>query len=133
MSLTPSTLAAVAVGGAAGSVLRLVVATTAGQWLGHGFPFGTLIVNAVGCFVMGVLAQLAATVWHPSDALRGLLFVGLLGGFTTFSSFTLDIGGLVARNELGAAAIYLFGSLALTIGGFFVGLVAVRSFFPVSL
>ncbi|KAA1054503.1 fluoride efflux transporter CrcB [Azospirillum argentinense] len=127
MIASPSTLAAVAVGGAVGSMARYLLMTAVGQWLGTQFPFGTLIVNAVGCFTMGVLAELAALVWSPSPELRALLMVGVLGGFTTFSSFTLDVGLLVERNALPAAAGYILASMVLTIAGFFAGLAVVRS------
>ncbi|AWK90011.1 fluoride efflux transporter CrcB [Azospirillum thermophilum] len=130
---SPAMLAAVAAGGAAGSVARYLLMTAVGQWLGTQFPYGTLAVNALGCFAMGVLAELAALVWSPSPELRALLMVGVLGGFTTFSSFTLDVGALVGRNELAAAAGYVLASLVLTVVGFFAGLAVVRSFVPVSL
>lgn len=120
-------------GGAAGSVARYLVILAVGQWLGTRFPFGTLIVNAAGCFTMGVLAELAALVWSPSPELRALVMVGVLGGFTTFSSFALDIGVLVERNAVGAALLYGTASVALAILGFFAGLWAVRSLVPVSL
>lgn len=132
MLASPVSLLAVAVGGAAGSVARYLLILLAARWLGTGFPFGTLIVNAAGCFAMGVLSELAALVWSPSPELRALVLVGVLGGFTTFSSFTLDIGVLVGRDELAAAAGYLVASMALTILGFFAGLWAVRSLVPVS-
>ncbi|WP_246200964.1 CrcB family protein [Azospirillum brasilense] len=79
MIASPSTLAAVAVGGAVGSMARYLLMTAVGHWLGTQFPYGTLIVNAVGCFTMGALAELAALVWSPSPELRALLMVGVLG------------------------------------------------------
>ncbi|WP_188261332.1 fluoride efflux transporter CrcB [Azospirillum tabaci] len=127
MIASPSTLAAVAVGGAVGSMARYLLMTAVGQWLGTQFPYGTLVVNAVGCFTMGVLAELAALAWSPSPELRALLMVGVLGGFTTFSSFTLDVGLLVERNALPAAAGYILASMVLTIAGFFAGLAVARS------
>lgn len=133
MLASPVTLAAVAVGGAVGSVARYLLMSAVGQWLGAQFPYGTLTVNALGCFTMGVLAELAALVWSPSPELRALLMVGVLGGFTTFSSFTLDVGVLVGRNELLAAAGYVLASVVLTIAGFFAGLAVVRSLVPVPL
>ena len=133
MLASPVSLLAVAVGGAAGSVARYLLIMLVGQWLGTLFPFGTLIVNTVGCFAMGVLSELAALVWSPSVELRALIMVGVLGGFTTFSSFTLDVGVLVGRDELAAAMGYLLASVVLTILGFFAGLWAVRSLVSVSL
>ncbi|SMH52179.1 fluoride efflux transporter CrcB [Azospirillum agricola] len=133
MLASPVSLLAVAVGGAAGSVARYLLILLVGQWVGTRFPYGTLIVNASGCFAMGVLSELAALVWSPSPELRALVLVGVLGGFTTFSSFTLDIGVLVGRNEMAAAMGYLLASVVLTILGFFAGLWVVRSLVPVSL
>ena len=80
---------AVAAGGALGSVLRYLTAKLAADWLGPGFPYGTLAVNVIGCFLAGGLyvvleRSLAAPEW------RGLLMVGVLGGFTTFSAFSVD-------------------------------------------
>ena len=127
MIASPSTLAAVALGGAVGSAAGYLLMTAVGHWFGTQFPYGTLVVNAVGCFTMGVLAELAALVWSPSPELRALVMVGVLGGFTTFSSFTLDVGVLVERNALPAAAGYILASMVLTIAGFFAGLAVVRS------
>ncbi|MBP2310962.1 fluoride efflux transporter CrcB [Azospirillum soli] len=132
MIASPASLVAVAIGGAVGSVARYLVMTAAGHWLGTQFPYGTLIVNALGCFTMGALAELAALVWSPSPELRALVMVGVLGGFTTFSSFTLDVGVLVSRDDLLSAAGYVLASMVLTIVGFFAGLAAVRSLVSVS-
>lgn len=133
MLASPVSLFAVAVGGAAGSVARHLLILAVGQWIGARFPFGTVIVNVLGCFAMGVLSELAALTWAPSTEMRALILVGVLGGFTTFSSFTLDLGGLVGRDELAAALAYLLASVVLTILGFFAGLWAVRSLVSVSL
>nr|WP_211113377.1 fluoride efflux transporter CrcB [Azospirillum endophyticum] len=130
---SPLSLFAVAVGGAAGSVARYVMLLAIAQWIGTRFPVGTIIVNVIGCTVMGVLSELAALTWSPSPELRALLLVGVLGGFTTFSSFTLDIGVLVARDELAAAAGYFLASTLFSVVGFFAGLWAVRSLVSVSL
>ncbi|MBK1837756.1 fluoride efflux transporter CrcB [Azospirillum sp. YIM B02556] len=133
MLASPLSLFAVAVGGAAGSVARYVMLLAIAQWIGTRFPVGTIIVNVIGCTVMGVLSELAALTWSPSPELRALLLVGVLGGFTTFSSFTLDIGVLVARDELAAAAGYFLASTLFSVVGFFAGLWAVRSLVSVSL
>ncbi|CAO3407323.1 fluoride efflux transporter CrcB [Azospirillum largimobile] len=133
MLASPMSLLAVAVGGAAGSVARYLMLLAVMQWAGTRFPVGTIIVNVIGCTVMGVLSELAALAWSPSPELRALLLVGVLGGFTTFSSFTLDIGVLVARDEFAAAAGYFLASTLFSVVGFFAGLWAVRSLVPVSL
>ena len=122
-----STIIAVAAGGAVGSVGRYLAMAAVGHWLGTGFPYATLTVNVAGCFVMGVLAELAALAWSPSPELRALVMVGLLGGFTTFSSFALDVGVLAGRNAYVEAGMYMLASLVLTVAGFFSGLALVRA------
>ena len=133
MLASPLSLLAVAIGGAAGSVARYLMLLAIMQWAGSRFPVGTIVVNVIGCTVMGVLSELAALIWSPSPELRALLLVGVLGGFTTFSSFTLDIGVLVARDEFTAAAGYFLASTLFSVVGFFAGLWAVRSLVSVSL
>lgn len=133
MLASPLSLLAVAAGGAAGSVARYLMLMTIAQWAGIRFPVGTIVVNVLGCTAMGVLSELAALTWSPSPELRAFLLVGVLGGFTTFSSFTLDIGVLVARDEIVAAAGYFLASTLFSVLGFFAGLWAVRSLVSVSL
>ncbi|ALG70917.1 protein CrcB [Azospirillum thiophilum] len=133
MLASPLSLFAVAAGGAAGSVARYLMLMTVAQWVGIRFPGGTIVVNVLGCTAMGVLSELAALTWSPSPELRAFLLVGVLGGFTTFSSFTLDIGVLVARDEIVAAAGYFLASTLFSVLGFFAGLWAVRSLVSVPL
>lgn len=117
---------AVAVGGAAGSVGRYIAMSAVGHWLGSGFPWGTLLVNATGSFLMGVLVELSALAWSPSPEVRALLTIGVLGGFTTFSTFSLDVGYLVERHQAALAAAYAVASVVLSVGGLFLGLAAMR-------
>lgn len=124
-------LAAVAAGGALGSVARYVIAAQVNIWLGNAFPFGTLAVNLLGCAVMGLLAESAALFWSPPPELRSFLMVGVLGGLTTFSSFALDFGVLWERNAQITATFYLVASLSLSLGGFFAGMALIRFLFPV--
>ncbi|KAA0582925.1 fluoride efflux transporter CrcB [Azospirillum sp. Sh1] len=133
MLASPLSLLAVAAGGAAGSVARYLALLLVAQWIGTRFPVGTIIVNVIGCTVMGVLSELAVLTWSPSPELRAFLLVGILGGFTTFSSFTLDIGVLVARDEIATAAGYFLASTLFSVVGFFAGLWAVRSLVSVSI
>lgn len=121
-------LAAVGVGGALGSIARYLVVIWAGQALGTGFPFGTLIVNVVGGFVMGVLAESSALLWSPPTELRIFLMTGVLGGFTTFSSFSLDVATLTERGDVGVALTYTMASVLFSIAGLFGGLRLVRLF-----
>ena len=123
----------VAIGSALGGVARYWCSGVLAHYVGETFPWGTLIVNVIGCTAMGVLSELASLTWSPSPEIRALILVGVLGGFTTFSSFTLDIGVLVARDEIAAAAGYFLASTLFSVVGFFAGLWAVRSLVSVSL
>ena len=120
------TLLAVALGGAMGASARYLLISATGRWLGDGFPWGTLIVNVAGCFLMGVLSEAMALKWNVGLELRALLTIGILGGFTTFSSFALDTALLNDRAEFGASAFYVLASVMLSIGGFYAGLLIVR-------
>ncbi|MEM7226618.1 MAG: fluoride efflux transporter CrcB [Pseudomonadota bacterium] len=115
-------LLAVAAGGALGAVGRYLVASQIGHWLGTGFPYGTLTVNVVGSFVMGALIEVMAIAWSPSPELRAFLVVGVLGAFTTFSTFSLDVMLLVERHQTWASFLYVIASVCLSVGGLFAGL-----------
>ena len=91
-----------ALGGAAGSAARHLVNVGFGRWLGAGFPWSTLFVNVVGGFLMGVLIEALALKFSGSLELRTLLATGVLGGFTTFSAFSMDFVVLMQRHELHA-------------------------------
>lgn len=118
---------AIAAGGAIGSVLRHLAGKGAVILLGAAFPYGTLTVNVVGSFVMGMLVAGFAHLGNPSQEMRAFLTVGLLGGFTTFSSFSLDVVSLYERGEVGAAVLYVALSLILSLAAIFAGLFLVRS------
>lgn len=118
----------IAAGGAIGSVLRHFVGVGALALLGAAFPYGTLFVNVAGSFVMGVIIALFAHLGNPSQEMRAFLTVGVLGGFTTFSSFSLDVATLYERGQAGAAALYIALSLVLSLAAMFAGLFIVRSF-----
>ena len=120
-------LIAVAVGGAAGSVARYLLAGWIGRFEGAGFPWGIMAINILGSFAMGVVVEGAALRWNLSNELRAFIAVGILGGFTTFSSFSLDAALLIQRGSLGPAAAYVLGSVALSILGLFAGLALVRA------
>jgi fluoride exporter len=106
-------------GGGFGSVLRWLAGIGAARWLGTGFPYGTLAVNLVGGLVMGVLARLLL----PADSsARMLLMTGVLGGFTTFSAFSLDAANLYLKGEAGAAIVYVLVSVAGSLAAVALGL-----------
>ena len=121
-------IVAVAAGGALGSVLRHFAGKAALAVFGAGFPYGTLFVNVAGSFAMGVLVALFANTLNPSQEMRAFLTVGLLGGFTTFSSFSLDVATLYERGEMALAALYVLLSLILSLAGIFAGLFLMRSY-----
>lgn len=118
---------AVAAGGALGAVGRFLLSSGTSQWLGHGFPFGTLIANIVGSFLLGILLELSAMTWTPSPEFRAFLSVGFLGAFTTFSTFSLDAVTLWQRGELMTVGIYVGGSVLIGISGFLLGIFMVKS------
>jgi fluoride exporter len=120
------TLLVVAAGGALGASARYLVGIGSGRLLGYGFPYGTLIVNVVGCLIMGLLIEAMALRWTVGNELRAFLTVGILGGFTTFSAFSADFALLLERKQHLAAALYLGGSVGLSIAALFLGLAIVR-------
>jgi CrcB protein len=116
----------VALGSAIGGALRHGVNVGATRVVGTGWPYGTFAVNVLGSFAMGVIAGYFA--FKGIAPQRWLLFLttGILGGFTTFSAFSLDVALLFARGRLPATVGYLLGSVALSIGALFLGLAIVR-------
>ena len=121
------TIVWVALGGALGSAARYFVNVTSGRWLGTEFPWHTLVVNILGCFIMGVLIELMALKLNVGNDLRAFLTTGILGGFTTFSAFSLDFALLVERKETGLAAAYVLSSVGLSLAAVFAGLYVVRA------
>ena len=118
----------IAAGGAIGSVLRHFAGAGALAFFGPAFPYGTLFVNVIGSFEKDVMVALFAHLGNPSQEMRAFLTVGLLGGFTTFSSFSLDAATLYERGQIGAAGLYIALSLILSLAAIFAGLFIVRSF-----
>lgn len=114
-------------GGGLGAALRHGVNLAAARLLGTSFPWGTLTVNVVGSLVMGLMAAWFAFEGSPSQHWRLFLTTGMLGGFTTFSTFSLDTAVLYERGQLGLAAVYVVVSVAAGLIGLFGGLALVRS------
>lgn len=119
----------VAAGGAVGAVCRYLVYVLAGMVLGSGYPFGTLIVNIVGSFVMGVVVGGSALIWTMSPQLRLFIVVGVLGAFTTFSTFSLDVAVLYERSRFGVVAVYILVSGVGSVGALFAAMYLVRRFY----
>jgi CrcB protein len=114
-------------GAGIGGALRHGVNVGASRLFGYGFPYGTLIVNIAGSFLMGLLAGYFAFRPGIGQHLRLFLTTGILGGFTTFSAFSLDAALLVERHSYGAAAGYIVGSVAASVAALFLGLAMFRS------
>jgi fluoride exporter len=112
----------VASGGAIGSVARYLVGVLMTRAFGVNFPYGTLTVNVIGGFLMGLFIGIMARRLEGSMDLRLFVAVGIMGGFTTFSSFSLDVAVLWERGELGTALIYILASVILSIAALFFGL-----------
>lgn len=112
MNPTMPHLLLVAIGGALGSMLRYGVGRWAITLMGPGFPFGTFAVNIIGGFLMGLLAGWLARFGDGGEDLRLLLGVGVMGGFTTFSAFSLEVYNMITRAEIAMAAAYSVSSVA---------------------
>jgi fluoride exporter len=125
--LNPQLIIAVAIGGAIGSVARYLVGIGSGKLFGLDFPWGTLIINIVGSFLIGAFVELFALRWDLSQFWRVFLTIGICGGFTTFSTFSLDAYLLMDRGQLGAGAAYMAASVLLSIGGLYAGLQLIRA------
>ena len=117
----------VALGGAIGSAARYTVNVWSGRMLGTAFPWHTLVVNILGCFIMGLLVEVMALKLNIGNDARAFLTTGILGGFTTFSAFSLDFALLVERKSYGLAGAYAAGSVAVALVALFAGLYLVRA------
>lgn len=121
-------MVAVASGGAIGTLARYLTLITFKPLLGK-FPIETIIVNFFGCFLMGLLIELFSLKLNVSQELKTFLTVGILGGYTTFSSFALDVASLSEKNQFFDAFIYALLSISLALLGFFTAMYGLRFFF----
>ncbi|MCV2894705.1 fluoride efflux transporter CrcB [Lentibacter sp. XHP0401] len=119
-----TSLLQVALGGAIGASGRYLVGVGAVRLMGPGFPWATLVVNVLGSLAMGALVVLL--VQKDATRMAPLLMTGLLGGFTTFSAFSLDAVTLYERGQIGAAAGYVTASVVLSIGALFAGMALMK-------
>ncbi len=118
----------VALGGAIGAALRYVTGLAVVRLFGHGeFPLAIITVNVIGSFLMGVFVTAAAQ--KGLTHLSPFVMTGVLGGFTTFSAFSLETVNLIERGAMGQAALYIVLSVGLSVGGLFLGLMAARGVF----
>ncbi|NVJ93129.1 MAG: CrcB family protein [Methylocystaceae bacterium] len=125
-----STIIYVAMGGAIGAVGRFAVVSFVGNLAhagGTSFPFGTMVVNVLGSFILGALVEFSALAWSPSPEIRAMLVVGMLGAFTTFSTFSLDVVTLSTRGAWMQVALYLGLSVALSVLALYMGMQTLRT------
>lgn len=114
------------IGGGIGASLRHTINVFCARCMGMGFPYGTFIINITGSVAMGLIAGYLAFKGEASQPWRLFLMTGILGGYTTFSAFSLDAALLYERGQMGLAAFYVLGSVAFSIAGLFAGLALVR-------
>ena len=119
-------VASVAAGGAVGSALRYLTTVAVQRAFGTGFPIWTLSVNVLGSFLMGILVSSIALKWSLGQVGQAFLMIGVLGGFTTFSAFSLDVVTLYERNQTVAAGGYVVASVGLSIAALFAGMSLTR-------
>jgi fluoride exporter len=117
------------IGGALGSGARHLVNISMTRALGPAFPWATLAVNVVGSFLMGFLVDMIMRRFGGSPEMRTFLATGILGGFTTFSAFSLDISTLLSRDEIATALIYILASVAISLLALYAGLALSRALF----
>lgn len=118
----------VAIGGALGSVARYLTGQVTLRWFGPNFPWGTLAVNIVGGLAIGILAELIARRFDGSPELRLFIVTGFLGGFTTFSAFSLEVSAMAERGDYVTALFYVLISVIISVAAVFAGLALVRAF-----
>lgn len=117
----------VALGGAIGAALRFLMGVGIFRLTGPGFPVAIMTVNILGSFLMGLFVVFAAKT--SNTHLSPLVMTGILGGFTTFSAFSLEAYTLIERGQTGSAAIYILGSVIFSIGGLVAGVLLAREVF----
>jgi CrcB protein len=114
------------IGGGLGSTLRHTINVVCARLLGTAFPYHTFIINITGSSIMGLIAGYLAFKGEAGQSWRLFLMTGILGGYTTFSAFSLDSALLYERGEVGLALFYVFGSVIFSILGLFAGLTLIR-------
>ncbi len=128
--MNPQLLLFVALGGAIGAVGRFVTMSAVGHmahvWGWAVFPWGTLSVNVLGAFILGSVIEVSALAWSPSEGVRAMVVVGMLGAFTTFSTFSMDLYYLIERGQMVSASAYAVGSVLICLAAFAAGMYVFR-------
>lgn len=117
---------AVATGGAVGSLCRYLVSNKMSQMVVGSFPWGTFSVNVIGSFIMGIIVGLVSEKWQISNEMKSLITIGILGGFTTFSTFSLDIINLIENKLFGVAVGYFTASVLVSVLALALGLYLIK-------
>ena len=117
-----SILLSIFLGGGVGALLRFFISEQTDRLFLSSFPFGTIVVNILGAFLMGFVVSYFADKVNISQNIKMFLTIGFLGGFTTFSTFNLDFYQLFSNGEILASLLYLIATFALTVIAFYLGL-----------
>jgi CrcB protein len=126
MAFQFDTIVAVAAGGGLGAMLRYGAAGAVYRWTGEDFPYGTLVVNVVGSLILGFIVEMTETRVVPGPTMKMFLTVGLCGGFTTFSTFSMETWRMLAEGSYLLAALNAAGSVFLCLVGVYAGMVLAR-------
>ena len=117
-----SILLSIFLGGGLGALLRFLISEQANRLFLSSFPFGTIVVNVLGAFLMGFVVSYFADKVNVSQNIKMFLTIGFLGGFTTFSTFNSDFYQLFSNEDILASLLYLFATFTLTVIAFYLGL-----------
>ena len=123
-----SMIFSVAFGGALGAVARYLLSNYLQATAGHSFPWGTLTVNVLGCAILGFLLTALSNFWSPTQEIRTFLTVGMMGAFTTFSAFSLEVVLMIERAQWILAGTYIIASVVLCVGVLLLSIIGMRTF-----
>ena len=123
-----SMIFSVAFGGALGAVARYLLSNYLQATAGNSFPWGTLTVNVLGCAILGFLLTALLNFWSPTQEIRTFLTVGLMGAFTTFSAFSLEVVLMIERAQWILAGTYIIASVVLCVGVLLLSIIGMRTF-----
>lgn len=118
---------AISLGAVIGALSRYYLMQLTGNALGHAFPWGTLLINASGCFLMGVVVALLSQKLNLSPELKAFVTVGFLGSFTTFSAFSFDAVQLMERDQYFVVGAYIILSVVVSISLLLLGMFVTKS------
>ena len=119
-------LIAIALGGALGAIFRYLLGNQVSIIVGPSFPFSIVIINVVGSFFMGMVVESFNLFSISNEPMQKFLTIGILGAFTTFSTFSLDVIDLVVKNRMSDAFLYIFASVILAVGFLFLGMQLIK-------